>query len=83
VTLQILIACDPATISKARAATGPGGDLFALPVTVKERACHRLLWGIYTDPESARSAARSLPAYFAAAGVSPVPVALARLRPSR
>ncbi|HUD71926.1 MAG TPA: DUF4388 domain-containing protein [Dongiaceae bacterium] len=82
-TLQILIACDPVNIGKARAATAPGGDLFALPVAVKDRACHRLLWGMYADAGSARADIARLPVYFKTAGVNPVPVALEKLRRPR
>jgi hypothetical protein len=83
VTLQLLIACDPANIGKARAATAPAADLFALPVAVKDRACHRLLWGIYADPGSARADIPHLPVYFKTAGVNPVPVAIEKLRRPR
>jgi hypothetical protein len=83
VTLQILIACDPANIYKARTATRPGGDLFALPVALKDRTCHRLLWGMYADAGTARADIPRLPAYFATAGVNPVPIAIDKLRRSR
>ncbi len=83
VTLQLLIACDPANVGKARAATAPAGEIFALPVALKDRACHRLLWGMYEDAESARADIPRLPVYFKTAGVNPVPVTLEKLRPSR
>jgi septal ring-binding cell division protein DamX len=80
ITLQLLIACDAENVVKARAATRPGGPLFVAPIRIQDRSCWRILWGSYAGRDEARAAAGDLPAYFAAAGVKPVPVSFGRLR---
>jgi len=80
VTLQIMIACEEATVRKARAALASDDPLFVTPFTMHGRSCHRLLWGIYADRGAAQAGASTLPPYFTGAGISPVVVSIGRLR---
>jgi len=80
VTLQLMIACQDATVRKARAALSPGDPLFVTPFTMQGRSCHRLLWGIYPDRDAAQAGAATLPPYFTGAGIKPVAVSIGRLR---
>jgi hypothetical protein len=79
-SLQIMIACEEATVRKARAALSPDDPLFVTPFTMQGRPCHRLLWGIYLDRDAAQAGATTLPPYFTGAGISPVVVSIGRLR---
>jgi hypothetical protein len=80
VTLQLMIACEEATVRKARAALSPDDPIFVTAFTLQGRPCHRLLWGIYPDRDAAKSGSAALPPYFTGAGVTPVPIPVGRLR---
>jgi septal ring-binding cell division protein DamX len=80
-TLQVLIACEPATVQKALAATRAEGDLIVVPFPLQGRTCFRACWGLYDSKEAAHAAASSVPAYFAEGAQKPVVVSLARLAP--
>lgn len=80
-TLQVLIACEPATVQKALAATRAAGDLIVVPFPLQGRTCFRACWGVYDSKEAAYAAASSVPAYFAEGAQKPVVVSLARLAP--
>jgi hypothetical protein len=82
-TLQLMIACQPETVTRARAESGDEGSLFVLPYAYKGQSCFRACWGIYSDSEAARAAIGSLPGAYAAAGIQPIMVALDRLRGTR
>jgi septal ring-binding cell division protein DamX len=80
-TIQVLIACEPATVQKALAATRGEGDLIVVPFALQGRACYRACWGIHASKQEALDAASSLPAYFAEAARQPVVVSFGRLAP--
>lgn len=74
-SLQVLFACEPATVKKAFGAV-VDAELFVAPGGVKGgRECYRVLWGAYDDRPQALAAARTVPEYFRSAG-SPWLVAL-------
>ena len=80
-TIQVLIACEPATVQKALAATRGEGDLIVVPFALQGRACYRACWGIHPSKQEALDAAPSLPAYFGEAARQPVVVSFGRLAP--
>lgn len=80
-TLQVLIACEPATVQKALAATRAAGDLIVVPFPLQGRTCFRACWGLYDSKEAAHAAASSVPDYFSEGAQKPVVVSLARLAP--
>jgi hypothetical protein len=82
IALHLMIACEEATVRKARAAVSVDDPLFVTPYAMRDRRCYRLLWGIYPDREAAALAASSVPAYFSGAGIKPVGVSIGRLRGS-
>jgi len=82
-TLQLMIACEEETLQTARARAGASGPLFLLPVKVKDRGCYRACWGVYPGQEAAMAAVPNLPPAFGQAGLKPIVVSLARLRPAR
>ena len=79
-TLQMMIACEAETVHKARLATRSASELFIVPVTVKDRSCYRVLWGLHATRAEAEAALASPPPYFAAAGVRPAIVSIGRIR---
>jgi hypothetical protein len=79
-TLQMMIACEAETVHKARLGTRPESGLFVTPITVRDRSCYRVLWGLYPTRAEAETAAQSPPSYFAAAGIHPAVVPLGRVR---
>ena len=82
-TLQLMIACQPDTVTRARAQSGDDDSLFVLPYSYKGQSCFRTCWGIYPDKEAARAAIGRLPRVFSEAGIKPIVVAIERLRGSR
>lgn len=82
-TLQLMIACQPDTVKRARAQSGEDDSLFVLPYSYKGQNCFRTCWGIYSNKEAARAAVGRLPRVFAEAGIKPIVVALERLRGTR
>jgi len=82
-TLQLMIACQPDTVTRARAQSVYDHSLFVLPYAYKGQSCFRTCWGIYPDKEAARAAIGRLPRVFSEAGIKPIVVALERLRGSR
>ena len=52
-TIQVLIACEPATVQKALAATRGEGDLIVVPFALQGRACYRTCWGIHASRQEA------------------------------
>jgi hypothetical protein len=80
-TLQMMIACEAETVRKARAGTRPDEGLFVLPISVRDRGCYRVLWGVFDSHDEAAKA--TVPAYFSASGITPAVVAIDRLRPPR
>jgi hypothetical protein len=82
-TLQLMIACQPDTVKRARAQSGDEGMLFVLPYTYKGQGCYRTCWGIYPDKQAAHAAIGHLPRAYSEAGIKPVVVALERLRGTR
>jgi hypothetical protein len=79
-TLQMMIACESETVHKARLGTRPASGLFVVPITVRDRSCYRVLWGLYTTRGEAEAALAAPPPYFSAAGVRPAIVSIGRLR---
>jgi len=69
-TVQVLVACAPDTVSKA-IANAPGDELFILPVSVKGRDCYRVCWGVYASRDEAETGTERLPDYFRQSGSSP------------
>lgn len=58
-SIQILLACEEATIDRAVRQSGQSAELFVLPVTHEGRACHRVYWGRYADRAGAEYALRN------------------------
>ena len=55
-SIQILLACEEATVDRAIRQAGQSAELFVLPVTHEGRACHRVYWGRYPDRADAEYA---------------------------
>jgi len=55
-SIQILLACEEATVDRAIRQGGQSDELFVLPVTHEGRACHRVYWGRYPDRADAEYA---------------------------
>jgi hypothetical protein len=79
-TLQMMIACESETVRKARLGTRPASGLFVAPITVRDRSCYRVLWGLYATHAEAEAAQAAPPPYFSAAGVRPAIVSIGRIR---
>ncbi|HEV8119434.1 MAG TPA: DUF4388 domain-containing protein [Candidatus Polarisedimenticolia bacterium] len=79
-TLQMMIACESETVRKARLGTRPASRLFVAPITVRNRSCYRVLWGLYATRAEAEAAQAAPPPYFSAAGVRPAIVSIGRIR---
>jgi hypothetical protein len=80
-SLQLMIACQDETVKAARSRAGTDGALFILPYALKDRACYRVCWGVYEDPQSARAAISAIPPALTGETV-PLVVPLSRLRRS-
>lgn len=66
-TLQVLMACEPATVAKAFSnVVDP--SLYVTPMRYQSRSCYRLSWGSFASRDEALSARDRVPAYFAEAG---------------
>jgi hypothetical protein len=79
-SIQLLVACAPQTIEKALA-NDVSPDLFALPVTIGGKSCHRLMRGYYKSAADATAAIATLPPYYAVEGAKPKGVQLKTLLP--
>lgn len=79
-TLQLMIACQPDTVKRARAQAGNDAMLFVLPFTYKGQSCFRACWGIYPDRQAALDSIGRLPGAYRRAGIKPIVVALDQLR---
>ena len=78
--MQLMIACQPDTVKRARTQSGDAGMLFVLPYTYRSQNCFRTCWGIYPDRQAAQAAIGRLPGAYPEAGIKPIVVALERLR---
>ncbi len=63
-TIQLAVACEPGTISRAIGTTRGASEFFILPKILKGRECYRLLWGRYPDRSAAEKARSSVPGVF-------------------
>ncbi len=79
-TLQLMIACQPDTVKRARAQSGDEAMLFVLPFTYKGQSCFRACWGIYPDSQAAHDSIGRLPGAYRRAGIKPIVKALDQLR---
>jgi hypothetical protein len=71
-SIQILLACEAATIDRAVRQSGQSSELFVLPVTHEGRACHRVYWGRYADRAGAEYALRhDVPSAYRTGGARP------------
>ena len=73
-TLQVLFACQPATVQSAFDKGGDDG-LMVFSAPHEGSTCYRLTWGVFSDRTEAVAQAASIPSHFA--GVErPLPIAL-------
>ncbi len=78
-TLQVLLACQPETVSRAfQKVRDP--DLRVYPTVYKGKNCYRLCWGQFASASRARDAAATVPEYFRDGG-KPRPVSNAQIAP--
>ncbi|MEE9126141.1 MAG: DUF4388 domain-containing protein, partial [Planctomycetota bacterium] len=80
-TLQVMVACEEATLRTLRPRIPSSDRLFLAPVRVNDSTCYKVLWGTYTSRTEAEGAASTVPALFTSGGNSPWPVPLASLEP--
>jgi hypothetical protein len=80
-TLQVLMACESATLRRMRDQVSASERLFLAPVQVKERSCYKVLWGTYPGRAQAEAAIPTVPAFFTSGGDRPWPVPLSTLEP--
>ena len=62
-TLQLMIACQDDSISKARR-LDPGGAIWFIPYAFKGKPCYKVYWGTYRSAGEAQAATEALPAEF-------------------
>ena len=74
-SVQLLVACAPATIEKALQ-NDPSPEVFILPATISGKSCHRLMRGFFKTQPEAVEALSALPPYYRAEGAKPQAVAL-------
>ena len=71
-SIQILLACEEATVDRAIRQGGQSAELFVLPVTHEGRACHRVYWGRYPDRADAEYALQhDVPPAYRSGGARP------------
>jgi len=80
-TLQVMVACQEATLRTLRPRIPTSDRLFLVPVQVNDSTCYKVLWGTYADRAEAEAAASTVPSLFLSGGNSPWPVPLASLEP--
>ncbi len=80
-TLQVMVACQEATLRTLLPRIPTPDRLFLAPVRVNDSTCYKVLWGTYASRPEAESAASTVPALFTSGGDSPWPVPLASLVP--
>ncbi len=79
-TLQLMIACQPETIGRARARSGDESLLYVLPFNLKGKSCFRTCWGVYPSKQAAIDSIPRLPRAYSEAGLKPIVVSMARLQ---
>jgi septal ring-binding cell division protein DamX len=62
-TLQLMIACQDDSITKARK-LDPGGALWFIPYPFKGKPCYKVYWGTFPGAGEAQAASEALPAEF-------------------
>ena len=80
-TLQVMVACQEATLRTLRPRIPTSDRLFLAPVRVNDSTCYKVLWGTYASRAEAEGAASTVPALFTSGSNSPWPVPLASLEP--
>jgi hypothetical protein len=63
-TIQLALACEPRTVTRAVQTTRGSTELFILPREYNGRSCYRLLWGTYPSRSAAERARASVPRAF-------------------
>ena len=74
--IQLELACEEATVTKALRADPSGRRIWIVPYDFRGRSCYRVLWGRYRTLPKARDAKSSVPAMFLRGGNRPAVIAL-------
>ena len=75
--IQLELACEESTVTKAVHADPSGRQIWIVPYDFRGRSCYRVLWGRYKTLPKARDAKTSVPAMFLRGGNRPAVIALA------
>lgn len=71
-SIQLLLACEDATVDRAVRQSGQSRQIFVLPVTHEGRSCHRVYWGRYADRAGAEYALQhDVPSAYRTGGARP------------
>jgi septal ring-binding cell division protein DamX len=82
-TIQLELACQESTLTKALAADPAGKRIWIAPNDFRGQRCYRVLFGKYRDLAAARSAKASIPAIFLKDGNHPAVIALSAKNSAR
>jgi len=74
--IQLELACEEATVTKALRADPSGRQIWIVPYDFRGRSCYRVLWGRYKTLPKARDAKTSVPAMFLRGGNHPAVISL-------
>lgn len=75
--IQLELACEESTVTKALRADPSGRQVWVVPYDFRGRNCYRVLWGRYKTLPKARDAKTSVPQMFLRGGNRPAVIALA------
>lgn len=76
-SIQLELACEESTVTKALRADLSGRQIWIVPYDFRGRNCYRVLWGRYKTLPKARDAKTSVPAMFLRGSNRPAVIALA------
>jgi hypothetical protein len=80
-TIQIAIACQEDSVTKASERTRGSVEFFMVPFPLQGKTCYRLCWGAYPTLEEAQAGKASVPDFFRSDGGDLVVVSLKKLAP--